>query len=90
MTENSMISDGIRQIGVNAVRLMAILLLAGSGITVLHAQSSGADHALKIAVNPADGRYTIALRGEDETKENEMGHQNPPVRTEPLQQSVPV
>src|SRR5271155_3358232 len=63
MIEDSMISDGIRQIGVNAVRLTAILLLVGSGITVVQAQSSGADHALQIAVNPADGWYTIALLG---------------------------
>ena len=59
MTENSMISRRIRQIGVNAVRLTAILLLVGS--SAVQAQSSGADHALKIVVNPADGRYTIAL-----------------------------
>jgi alpha-galactosidase len=61
MTEDSMISDGIRQIGVNAVRFMAILLLVGSGVATVEAQSTGADHSLQIAVNPADGRYTIAL-----------------------------
>jgi alpha-galactosidase len=53
-----MISDWIGQIRVNAVRITAMLLLVGSGITALQAQSSGAMH---VTVNSADGRYTIAL-----------------------------
>jgi alpha-galactosidase len=58
-----MISNWIRQLGVNAVRFTAILLLVGSGRTVLQAQSSGADHSLQITVNKVDGRYTIAMPG---------------------------
>src|ERR1700733_4639048 len=53
-----MISDWIGQIRVDAVRITAMLLLVGSGITALQAQSSGAIH---VTVNSADGRYTIAL-----------------------------
>jgi hypothetical protein len=56
-------SDWIRQIGMNAVRLTAFLLLVGSGIAALRAQSSGADHPLQITVNKVDGRYTIAMPG---------------------------
>jgi len=56
-------SDWIRQIGMNAVRLTAFLLLVGSGRTALRAQSSGANHTLQITVNKADGRYTIAMPG---------------------------
>ena len=57
-----MISYWIGQIRVNAVRVTAILLV-GTGITALQAQSSGAKNALHVTVNPADGRYTIALPG---------------------------
>ena len=53
-----MISYWIGQIRLDAVRIAAILLLVGSGITALLAQSSGAMH---VTVNSADGRYTIAL-----------------------------
>ncbi len=56
-----MISYGLRQIGVDAVRFAAVLLVVVGGLTAIQAQSSGGDHALQIAVNPADGRYTIAL-----------------------------
>src|SRR5271156_1653078 len=56
-----MISYGLRQIGVDAVRFAAVLLVVVGGLTAIQAQSSGADHALQIAVNPADGRYTIAV-----------------------------
>src|SRR5580658_9138535 len=62
-TEDSMNSDWIRQIGMNAVRLTAFLLLVGSGLTALRAQSSGANHTLQITVNKVDGRYTIAMPG---------------------------
>jgi len=58
-----MISYRIRQIGVNAIRFTAILLLVCSGLTALQAQSSSAEHGLQIAVSPADGRYTIAQPG---------------------------
>jgi alpha-galactosidase len=56
-------SDWIKQIGMNAVRLTAFLLLVGSGIAALRAQSSGADHPLQVTVNKVDGRYTIAMPG---------------------------
>jgi alpha-galactosidase len=58
-----MISEWIRQIEMNAVRLTVFLLLVGTGITALRAQSSGADHTLQITVNKVDGRYTIAMQG---------------------------
>ncbi|MFZ0773986.1 MAG: PKD domain-containing protein [Candidatus Sulfotelmatobacter sp.] len=57
-----MINYKIRQsMVVYAVRLIAILLLVGGGVTALPAQSSGEEHALQITVNPADGKYTIAM-----------------------------
>ncbi|MGB6472747.1 MAG: PKD domain-containing protein [Candidatus Sulfotelmatobacter sp.] len=46
-----------------AVRLAAIFLLVGGIITALHAQSSSAERALQVAVNPVDGTYTIAMPG---------------------------
>jgi alpha-galactosidase len=62
--EELVINDWIRQIRVvSAVRFTMALLLAGSGVTGLRAQSSAAEHALQIAVNPADGTYTIAMTG---------------------------
>jgi alpha-galactosidase len=62
--EDSVISDRIRQFKLScAIRFAAVLLLAGSSIAALCAQSSGADHALKITVNPADGTYAIAMPG---------------------------
>jgi len=62
--EESVISDWIRLVRmVYAVKLIAILLLAGGGVTALWAQSSGKDHALHITVNLADGKYTIAMPG---------------------------
>src|SRR4051812_48131559 len=36
------------------------------------------------------GRYAVALRGEDEAEKHEMGHQDPPVRAEPVKQAIPV
>ncbi len=36
------------------------------------------------------GGYAVALRGEDEAKKHEMGHQHPPVRAEPVKQAIPV
>lgn len=48
---------------VYVIRFASILLLVGGGVTALAAQSSGTDHALRVAVNPADGSYAIALPG---------------------------
>ena len=58
-----MTSYWIRQIGVNAVRVTAVLLLVVSGLTALQAQASGPEHALQITVNSADGTYAIATPG---------------------------
>ncbi|MFZ1158724.1 MAG: melibiase, partial [Candidatus Sulfotelmatobacter sp.] len=58
-----MISDWIGQIGVNAARFAAMLLLVGSSITALQAQSSGIEHALQVTVNKVDGTYAIAMPG---------------------------
>ncbi|MGB6677573.1 MAG: hypothetical protein WBE44_12835, partial [Terriglobales bacterium] len=59
-----MISDWIRLIRmVCAVKLIAILLLVAGSVPALRAQSSGEEHALQITVNPADGKYTIAMPG---------------------------
>jgi alpha-galactosidase len=64
--EESVIGDWIRQIRmVFAAGLTAILLLVSSGVTTLHAQSSGKEHALKVGANSADGTYTIAMPGSD-------------------------
>ncbi|MGO8720802.1 MAG: PKD domain-containing protein [Acidobacteriaceae bacterium] len=57
-----MIADWIRQIKLGyAVRLTSLLLLAGSAAVVVAAQSSGGEHALQVKVNPADGKYSIAM-----------------------------
>ena len=62
--EESVINDLIRQFRVGfAVRFTVLLLLACSGITALQAQSAGAEDALQITVNPADGTYAIAMPG---------------------------
>jgi alpha-galactosidase len=62
--EESVINDWIRKISVvYAVRFAAILALAGVCVTASAAQSSGQEHALTITVNPADGRYTVAMPG---------------------------
>jgi alpha-galactosidase len=62
--EESVISDWIGQIRVvSAVRFTVVLLLASSGVTGLGAQSSGAEHALRVAVHPSDGTYTVAMPG---------------------------
>ena len=59
-----MISCWIRQLrAVYVVRFAAILLIFGGGVTTLPAQSSGEEHALQVTVDPADGKYTIALPG---------------------------
>ena len=42
-----------------------LLLLAGSGIAAFGAQSFGEEQALQIKINPADGKYTIAMPGSD-------------------------
>jgi alpha-galactosidase len=65
-TEESVTSNWIRTItAAHAVRLVAVVLLAGSGVAGIAAQSSGEEHALQIEVNPADGKYTIAMRRSD-------------------------
>jgi alpha-galactosidase len=62
--EESVISNWIRLIRTAcAVKLIAILLLVGSEVPALRAQSSSEEHALQITVNPADGKYTIAIPG---------------------------
>jgi hypothetical protein len=59
-----MISYWIRQIMVvYVVRFTALLLVAGSGLMSFAAQSSGQEQALQVSVNPADGKYTIAMPG---------------------------
>jgi alpha-galactosidase len=59
-----MTSCWIRQVGVvRGIIFTAILLLAGGGISALHAQSSAAERALQMGVNPTDGTYTIAMPG---------------------------
>ena len=61
-----MISDWIRLIRmVYAVKVIAILLLIGGEVPALRAQSSVEEHALQITVNPADGKYTIAMPKSD-------------------------
>jgi alpha-galactosidase len=61
---NSVISYKSRQsILLFAVSLIAILLLVSGGVAAAPAQSSGAEHALQISVNPADGKYTITMPG---------------------------
>jgi alpha-galactosidase len=47
------------------VSVAAAGLLAGMGMTVLGAQSFGQEQALQIKVNPADGKYTLAMSGSD-------------------------
>ena len=46
-----------------AGRLTAFFLLVGSAIAGLGAQSFGEEHALQIRIDPADGKYTIAIPG---------------------------
>jgi alpha-galactosidase len=46
---------------VSVVKLLAILLLVGGDVPALPAQSSVEERALQITVNPADGKYTIAM-----------------------------
>jgi alpha-galactosidase len=48
---------------VYAARFTAILLFVAGITTALHAQSSGTERALQIAVSPADGTYAIGMRG---------------------------
>ena len=48
-----------------AARFAMVALLAGSGIAAFGAQSFGEEQALKIKINPADGKYTIAMPGSD-------------------------
>ena len=48
----------------DVIRFAALLLMFAGGVTTLRAQSP-AEHALQITVNPADGKYTIAMPGSD-------------------------
>ena len=56
-----MVGYRIRQIRMGYLIGLTALLLAGSGVRGLAAQSPGEEHALRITVNPADGRYEIAM-----------------------------
>jgi alpha-galactosidase len=56
-----MVGYRIRQIRMLYLVGLTALLLAGSGVRGLAAQSPGEEHALRITVNPADGRYEIAM-----------------------------
>jgi hypothetical protein len=56
-----MVGYGIRQIRMVYLVGFAALLLAGSGVKGIAAQSPGEEHGLQITVNPADGRYDIAM-----------------------------
>jgi alpha-galactosidase len=50
---------------VSVANLSRVVLLAGVGMTALCARSFGEEQALQIKVNPADGKYTIAMAGSD-------------------------
>jgi hypothetical protein len=64
--EESVIRSWIqRNIAVHAVRFTTLLLLTGSGLLCSAAESSGHQQALQVGVNPADGKYTIAMPGSD-------------------------
>ena len=41
----------------------AILLLAGSGLAALGAQTVSKEHSLQVKIDPSDGKYTIAMAG---------------------------
>ena len=56
-----MVGYRIRQIRMVCLLGLTALLLTGSGVRGLAAQSPGEEHALRITVNPADGRYEIAM-----------------------------
>lgn len=59
-----MISYRIRQsMKMDTVRFVAILLLFGGGVAAQQTQPSGQEHALQIMVNPADGKYAVAMPG---------------------------
>ena len=45
------------------IRLVALLMLTGGALLSSAAQSSGREQALQVSVNPADGKYTIAMPG---------------------------
>jgi alpha-galactosidase len=56
-----MVGYGIRQIRTVYLVGFTALLLAGSGVKGFAAQSPGEEHGLQITVNPADGRYDVAM-----------------------------
>lgn len=56
-----MVGYRIRQIRIVYLLGLTALLLADSGVKGLAAQSPGEERALQITVNPADGRYDIAM-----------------------------
>ena len=45
------------------IRFTALLMLSAGAFLSSAAQSSGHEHTLKVSVNPADGKYTIAMPG---------------------------
>jgi hypothetical protein len=64
--EESVTSCRIVQSNVlSAVRFTVLLLLAGGGVAMVATKASGEQHSLQVTVNPADGKYTIAMRGAD-------------------------
>ncbi len=62
--EESVISYWTKQFtALYVVRFAVILLIVGGCAGTIQAQSSGDEHALQITVDPADGKYTIAMPG---------------------------
>src|SRR4029077_4035452 len=57
----TMVGYGIRQIRMACLIGFTTLLLAGSGVKGVAAQPFGEEYGLQITVNPADGRYEIAM-----------------------------
>ena len=63
-TEESVIGYCISQVRMSYVIILsALLLLTGGALLSSAAQSSGHEHTLKVSVNSADGKYTIAMPG---------------------------
>ena len=59
MTSNSL----SQSISMRFIRSFSILLLLGSGVAALYAQSSGSQQGLQVSVNSKTGTYTIATPG---------------------------
>ena len=60
-----MIGYCISQMRISYVsRLSALLLLIGGALLSSAGQSSGHEQTLKVSVNSADGKYTIAMPGD--------------------------